>query len=212
MTVKIYCWKKRAGGGGRAPSSSIRTDGGCPVAHVNDLRSLTRFDPISTLLVVVSKTNWLMSGAVPGISASDVENEDNFHSSHSPLGQARQLHAYNPRRLLSMSASRPPRLMRMNRSFFAKRLRTRCLGRRCARRRQGRYCPRVADDLHRNRLRPYMSAGDTSLRTVRSIKNHVDNDHGNYHAPRHGRLLHCILRHPSCTSIVLIKPNSQAQF
>src|ERR1700675_3439106 len=30
-----------------APSSSIRTDGGCPVAQVNDLsRSLTAFDPI----------------------------------------------------------------------------------------------------------------------------------------------------------------------
>src|SRR5882757_9429599 len=37
-----------------APSSSIRTDGGCPVAQVNDLsRSLTAFDPISTLVVVV---------------------------------------------------------------------------------------------------------------------------------------------------------------
>jgi hypothetical protein len=33
-----------------APSSSIRTDGGCPVAQVNDLsRSLTELDPISTL-------------------------------------------------------------------------------------------------------------------------------------------------------------------
>jgi len=45
-----------------APSSSIRTDGGCPVVQVNDLsRSLTAFDPISTLVVVVemSKTSWL---------------------------------------------------------------------------------------------------------------------------------------------------------
>ena len=53
-----------------APSSSIRTDGGCPVAQVNDLsRSLTAFDPISTLVVVVemSKTSWLVSGAVPGV-------------------------------------------------------------------------------------------------------------------------------------------------
>src|SRR6202022_1557434 len=34
-----------------ATSSSIRTDGGCPVAQVNDLsRSLTAFDPISTLV------------------------------------------------------------------------------------------------------------------------------------------------------------------
>src|ERR1700681_4084607 len=39
---------------GVAPSSSLRTDGGCPVAQVNDLsRSLTAFDPISTLVVVV---------------------------------------------------------------------------------------------------------------------------------------------------------------
>src|SRR5271165_762105 len=53
-----------------APSSSIRTDGGCPVAQVNDLsRSLTAFDLISTLVVVVemSKASWLVSGAVPGV-------------------------------------------------------------------------------------------------------------------------------------------------
>src|SRR5580658_1248875 len=53
-----------------APSSSIRTDGGYPVAQVNDLsRSLTAFDPISTLVVVVemSKASWLVSGAVPGV-------------------------------------------------------------------------------------------------------------------------------------------------
>src|SRR5258707_9552483 len=53
-----------------APSSSIRTDGGYPVAQVNDLsRSLTAFDPISTLVVVVemSKAKWLVSGAVPGV-------------------------------------------------------------------------------------------------------------------------------------------------
>src|SRR4029079_9687111 len=53
-----------------APSSSTRTDGGCPVAQVNDLsRSLTAFDPISTLVVVVemSKASWLVSGVVPGI-------------------------------------------------------------------------------------------------------------------------------------------------
>ena len=37
-----------------APSSSTQTDGDCPVAQVNDLsRSLTAFDPISTLVVVV---------------------------------------------------------------------------------------------------------------------------------------------------------------
>ena len=37
-----------------APSSSTRTDGGCPVLQVNDLsRSLAAFDPISTLVVVV---------------------------------------------------------------------------------------------------------------------------------------------------------------
>src|SRR6266566_2979273 len=36
-----------------APSSSIRTDGGCPVVQINDLsRSLAAFDPISTLVVV----------------------------------------------------------------------------------------------------------------------------------------------------------------
>src|SRR5258707_12177326 len=53
-----------------APSSSTRTDGDCPVAQVNDLsRSLTAFDPISTLVVVVeiSKASWLVSGVVPGI-------------------------------------------------------------------------------------------------------------------------------------------------
>jgi transposase len=53
-----------------APSSFIRTDGGCPVAQVNDLsRSLIAFDPISTLVVVVemSKASWLVSGAVPGV-------------------------------------------------------------------------------------------------------------------------------------------------
>src|SRR5271167_4670346 len=53
-----------------ASSSSIRTDGDCPVAQVNDLsRSLTAFDPISTLVVVVemSKASWLVSGAVPGV-------------------------------------------------------------------------------------------------------------------------------------------------
>ena len=45
-----------------APSSSIRIDGGCPVAQVNDLsRSLTAFDSISTLVVVLemSKVSWL---------------------------------------------------------------------------------------------------------------------------------------------------------
>jgi transposase len=52
-----------------APSSSIRTDGGCPV-QVNDLsRSLAAFDPISPLVVVVemSKMSWLVSGVVPGV-------------------------------------------------------------------------------------------------------------------------------------------------
>jgi hypothetical protein len=39
-----------------APSSSPRTDGGYPVAQVNDLsRSLTAFDLISTLVVVVDE-------------------------------------------------------------------------------------------------------------------------------------------------------------
>jgi transposase len=40
------------------------------VAQVNDLsRSLTAFDPISTLVVVVemSKASWLVSGSVPGV-------------------------------------------------------------------------------------------------------------------------------------------------
>ena len=53
-----------------APSSSIRTDGGCPVAQVNDLsRSLAAFDPLSTLVVVVemSKASWLVSSVVPGV-------------------------------------------------------------------------------------------------------------------------------------------------
>src|SRR6201997_4747608 len=53
-----------------APSSSTPTDGGCPVAQVNDLsRSLPAFDPISTWVLVVemSKAKWLVSGAVPGV-------------------------------------------------------------------------------------------------------------------------------------------------
>src|SRR5271165_584603 len=53
-----------------APSSSIRIDGGCPVAQFNDLsRSVTAFDLTSTLVVVVemSKASWLVSGAVPGV-------------------------------------------------------------------------------------------------------------------------------------------------
>src|SRR5712672_924844 len=53
-----------------APSSSIRTDGGCSVVQINDLsRSLAAFDPISTLVVVVemSKASWLVSGVVPGV-------------------------------------------------------------------------------------------------------------------------------------------------
>ena len=40
------------------------------MAQVNDLsRSLTAFDPISTLVVVVemSKASWLVSGVVPGV-------------------------------------------------------------------------------------------------------------------------------------------------
>ena len=40
------------------------------MAQVNDLsRSLTAFDPISTLVVVIemSKSSWLVSGAVPGV-------------------------------------------------------------------------------------------------------------------------------------------------
>src|ERR1700748_1493533 len=52
-----------------APSSSIRTDGGCPVVQINDLsRSLAAFDPISTLVVVVemSKASWLVRGVLPG--------------------------------------------------------------------------------------------------------------------------------------------------
>src|SRR2546430_13173447 len=55
---------------GVAPSSSIRTDGGCPVVQINDLsRSLAAFDPISTLVVIVemSKTSWLVGGVVPGV-------------------------------------------------------------------------------------------------------------------------------------------------
>src|SRR5206468_10789363 len=46
-------WEKLWGGAAEvvAPSSSIRTDGGCPVPQVNDLsRSLAAFDPISTLV------------------------------------------------------------------------------------------------------------------------------------------------------------------
>ena len=53
-----------------APSSSRPTDGVCPVAQINDLsRSLTAFDPLSTLVVVVemSEASWLVSAAVPGV-------------------------------------------------------------------------------------------------------------------------------------------------
>jgi hypothetical protein len=67
-----------------APSSSLRTDGGYPVAQVNDLsRSLTAFDLISTLVVVVelSKASWLVSGAVPG-----VEREPLIHAWHGSEG------------------------------------------------------------------------------------------------------------------------------
>ena len=49
-----------------APSSPSQSDGGCPVAQVNDLsRCLTAFDSISTLVVVVemSEASWLVSGA-----------------------------------------------------------------------------------------------------------------------------------------------------
>jgi hypothetical protein len=60
-----------------APSSSMQTDGGCPVAQVNDLsRSLNAFDPISTLVVVVemSKASWLVSGVVPGVERQPLKN------------------------------------------------------------------------------------------------------------------------------------------
>jgi transposase len=65
-------WEKLWGGATEvvAPSSSLRTDGGCPVVQINDLsRSLAAFDPISTLVVVVemSKMSWLVSGVVPGV-------------------------------------------------------------------------------------------------------------------------------------------------
>jgi transposase len=53
-----------------APSSSIRIDGGCPVAQFNDLsRSVTAFDLTSTLVVVVemSKASWRVSSAAPGV-------------------------------------------------------------------------------------------------------------------------------------------------
>src|SRR6202795_1264775 len=59
-----------------APSSSPPTDGGCPMPQVNDLsRSLTAFDPISTLAVVVemSKASWLVSGVVPGVERQPCE-------------------------------------------------------------------------------------------------------------------------------------------
>jgi hypothetical protein len=57
-----------------APSSSTRTNGGSPVTQVNDLsRSLTAFDPISTLVVVVemSKASWLASGVLRGARAAN---------------------------------------------------------------------------------------------------------------------------------------------
>src|SRR5262249_1449955 len=72
FAVRHPRWEKLWGGAVEvvAPSSSIRTDGGCPVPQVNDLsRSLAAFDPIPTLVVVVemSKMSWLVSGVVPGV-------------------------------------------------------------------------------------------------------------------------------------------------
>ena len=72
-----------------APSSSIRTDGGCPVVQVNDLsRSLAVFDPISTLVVVVemSKASWLVSErrcswCLPEALTSTVDGPPSVHMS-----------------------------------------------------------------------------------------------------------------------------------
>src|SRR5256886_16653492 len=74
-------WEKLWGGAAEvvAPSSSIRTDGGCPVPQVNDLsRSLAAFDPISTLVVIVemSKTSWLVSGVVPVVERQSLKKLD----------------------------------------------------------------------------------------------------------------------------------------
>lgn len=58
-----------------APSRSTRTDGGYPVAQVNDLsRSLTTFDPISTLVMVVEMSRMRESrtyGSVRGALSNE---------------------------------------------------------------------------------------------------------------------------------------------
>src|ERR1019366_5573743 len=59
-----------AGGGDRGTFIVPTNRWRFPVAQVNDLsRSLTAFDPISTLAVVAesSKASWLVRGVVPGV-------------------------------------------------------------------------------------------------------------------------------------------------
>src|SRR5260221_5622587 len=69
-----------------APSSSIRIDGGCPVAQVNDLsRSLTAFDLISTLVVVVEMSQTLWRLAQMWLESPDPETADS--GGHGPAGE-----------------------------------------------------------------------------------------------------------------------------
>src|SRR5437763_16177374 len=66
-------WEKLWGGATEivAPSSSIRTAGGCPEVPVNDLsRSLAAFGPTATVVAVVemSKMSWRATGVGPGVA------------------------------------------------------------------------------------------------------------------------------------------------
>src|SRR5450755_2936508 len=114
-----------------APSSSLRTDGGFPVAQVNDLsRSLTAFDPISTLVVVVemSKASWLVSGAVPGVERQPLKKLEPDATAllrligavRNGAGEAPCARRDEPEALRSLQAHSPAlsRLLRRHRPFL----------------------------------------------------------------------------------------------
>ena len=76
------------------------------MAQVNDLsRSLTAFDPISTLVLVVemSKAKWLVSGAVPG-----VERQPAVRQPAVDRWYAERQHGAPPRRRRPPRSRRPP--------------------------------------------------------------------------------------------------------
>ena len=95
------------------------------MAKVNDLsRSLTAFDPISTLVVVVemSKASWLVSGAVPGVERQPLKKLAPDATALLRLRRPRQVSAGHMRRDLSRGAEAttirrsrfmiPPRIVR----------------------------------------------------------------------------------------------------